>query len=222
MENKFYKTSAHGGVGSTVMFWAKDGKGYTSNVDEAHIYTLEEMQKKVVNGSLRNYDEHPLSAAQVNSLSTWRVDMQYINQDDHYPNSMDPNDEYVCVKKGYYDGNDLYFNIGLGESYDYSKARVIDSKMVELHIGDKVTGYFYVPKSITDEKARRTFQFKNINRRKMITNAGIIGIKKPRPSKSSGKTRHNCGECGKIVWEYDPYSIAYCRDCDSHQDNWML
>lgn len=211
-ENKFYKTSYHGGVGSTVMFWGVDGKGYVTDIDQAEIYTLEQMKDHVKNDRFRSYDEHPLSVAQVEDLATWRVDMQHINESDHYPNSVDPNDEYVAVKKGCYDGNDIYFNTGLGESHDYSKARIINRKMVDLHIGDLVEGYFYIPKSITDEKARRTFQFKNINRRKMITNAGITGIRKPRERQDSGKTRWNCPVCGKISWQYNPYDFDGCKD----------
>lgn len=208
----FYKTSAHGGVGSTVMFHGINGAGYVSNIDEAHIYTLEEMKKDVANGWMRNYEEHPLSVKLVDELATWRVDMQYINEADEYPNSIDPNDEYVAVKKGWYNGNDLFFaHESLGFTYDYSLVAAYSSNI----IGDGMEGIDFIPKSITDEKARRTFQFKNINHRKMITGAGIIGIRKPRKSNATGKSRGNCPECGKITWDYNPYENAYCPEHES-------
>lgn len=45
-KDKFYKTSSHGGCGSTVMFWAINSAGYVTNIDEAHIYSHEETQKE--------------------------------------------------------------------------------------------------------------------------------------------------------------------------------
>jgi hypothetical protein len=210
-QDKFYKTSSHGSCGSTVMFWAIDGKGYLSNLDEAHIYTHEEMQSEV-NKEYYGGESIPLSVSHVNELATWRVDCQYVSEDDHYPNSIDSNNEYVAIKKQCWDGNDLCFGLYLGESFDYSKANIIDKKMVDLHIGDGANNWFFVPKSKTDEVARRTFQTHNINRRKMIQGAGIVGVRKQRESRSSGKTRWNCPSCGKITWQYNPYDFGGCAD----------
>lgn len=211
----FYKTSAHGGVGSTVMFHGINGAGYVSNIDQAHIYSLEEMKEIVANGWMRNYEEHPLSVKLVDELATWRVDMQHIDAEDEYPSKVDSNDEYVAVRKGNYDGNDLKFACDLGDSYDYSLAKVYREEDVQPYIEHGNQYWDFIPKSITDEKARRTFQFKNINRRKMITGAGITGIRKPRKSNATGKSRGNCPECGKITWDWNPYENAYCPEHES-------
>ena len=215
MKNRFYKTSSHGGCGSTVMFWAVNGNGYVTDIDEAHIYTHEEMQHEV---NEKYYCEAtiPLSSDHVDALSTWRVDCQYIIEDDHYPNSVDPNNEYVAIKKQCWDGNDLAFSNGLGFGYDYSKSSTFNSVAAELE--DNNSDFYFVPKSITDQLARRTFQTRNINRRKMIQGAGIIGVRKQRESTSSGKTRWNCPTCGKISWQYNPYNFDGCTDwlCDSY------
>ena len=40
-----------------------------------------------------------------------------------------------------------------------------------------------------------------------------ISIHKPkRKRKTTGKFRSNCPECGKIVWDYNPYEQAYCKE----------
>ncbi|HDY7487860.1 TPA: hypothetical protein RQL24_003372 [Vibrio vulnificus] len=198
MKNAFYKTN--GFVGSSVMFWAIDGLGYTSNIDLAEIFTHEEAQRDVDNRCLRNPDEIPLCAESVNALSQWRVDCQYVKKT--YPEFTDPNDEYVLVKKGYWDGNDLAFGTGIDWDFDYSKAKSFSAFDVEAYIERDHPTLTIVPRYHTDEIARRTFQKQNINRRKMISGAGVVGLRQKKQRKTSGKNRFNCLICGKLVWEY--------------------
>jgi len=215
-KNRFYKTSCHGGVGSNVCFHGIQGAGYVTNLDESHIYTLEEAQKEVNSGHMRNHPEQELflSADHVDALCVWKVDCQYIKF--KYPEVKDPNDEYVAYKKQCWDGNDLGFASELHFSYDYSSARVFTSEQIEKIDFD---GWVVVPKFHTDEIARRTFQYKNINRRKMISCAGVIGIHKPRRRSTTGKERWNCPTCGKINWQYNPYDFEGCND--SNCKDWI-
>ncbi|MBY8037740.1 hypothetical protein KW500_18380 [Vibrio fluvialis] len=214
--DRFYKTNGY--VGSSVLFWAMSGCGYTTNIDLAHVYTREEAQRDVNNEWLRDEDEFPLSADDVDSLSEWRVDCQYVKKT--YPEFTDPNDEYVAYRKGHFDGNDLGFAAILSHDYDYSSARVFTEKEVA---AINTEGWVVIPKYHTDEVARRTFQKKNINRRKMITGAGITGMRKKRRSKATGKTRFNCVICGKIVWEFahpDDFEIMTCSHaCETTRES---
>lgn len=207
MKNRFYKTNGY--VGSSVLFWAMDGRGYTTNIDLAHVYTREETQRHVDNGWLRDKDEFPLCADDVEAFSQWRVDCQYVKKT--FPDFADPNDEYVLVKKGRWDGNDLAFANGIDFDFDYGKAKNFRAFDVEAYIEQKQTYFFIVPRYHTDEIARRTFQKQNINRRKMITAAGITGLRQKRRSKTTGKQRFNCPTCGKIIWEHGhPDDLIYC------------
>lgn len=209
--NRFYKTSPHGCVGSNVCFHGVKGNGYVTNIDDAHVYTRNEAQEEVNRGWLRSSrsEELFLSADHVDELSIWKVDCQYVAL--MYPESKDPNDEYVLYRKDYWDGNDLGFASELSHNFDYSKARVFNEQQLK---GLDTHGWVVIPKFHSDEIARRTFQEKDINRRKMISSAGIVGIKKQRDSHSSGKTRWNCPECGKIVWQYNPYEFMSCSDIE--------
>ncbi len=183
MKNAFYKTN--GFVGSSVLFWAIDGLGYTSNIDLAEIYTREQAQRDVDNDWLRDKDEFPLCAEAVNALSQWRVDCQYVNKT--YPEFTDPNDEYVLVKKGLWDGNDLAFGTGIGWDFDYANAATILREDIDPVIEYKGQNYNFIPKYHTDEIARRTFQKKNINRRKMISGAGVVGLRQKKAKKNERK-----------------------------------
>lgn len=192
----FYK--ANGKVGSTVLFWA-DGGGYVSDLDKAEIFTKEDAQTDIDNGWLRDNDEFPLSVERVNELAEWRIDHQYVEKT--YPEFTDPNDEYVFYLKGEFNGNDLYFSNLVGFVLDYSLAISVSGEKLESYLS-KGNNYVFVPRYHADEIARRTFQVKNINRRKMISGAGLIGLRKKRERKTTGKTRTNCIICGKIVWDY--------------------
>lgn len=199
MKNRFYKANGH--VGSTLLFWAINDCGYTTNIDQAEIYTREEMQRDVDNGYLRNEDELPLCAESANALAQWRVDCQYIEKT--YPEFTDPNDEYVAYLAGKFDGNDLAFaNGNCHFDFDYKNAFNYSYFDAEYCIKDASNKLVFVPRYHTDEIARRTFQKQNINRRKMITAAGIVGLRKKRKRQSTGKTRFNCICCGKIIWEF--------------------
>ncbi len=208
MKNRFYKTNGY--VGSSVLFWAIDGLGYTTNIDLAHVYTREEMQRDVDKGWLRDKDEFPLCADDVEAFSQWRVDCQYVEKT--YPEFTDPNDEYVAYLAGKFDGNDLAFANGNDHfDFDYKNAFNYSYFDAEYCIKDASNKLVFVPRYHTDEIARRTFQKQNINRRKMITAAGITGLRQKRRSKTTGKQRFNCPTCGKIIWEYGhPDDRIYC------------
>lgn len=206
---RFYK--ANGNVGSSLLFWAINNCGYTSDLDKAEIYTLEQAQQDVDNGWLRSDSEFHLSADHVEELAQWRVDHQYINKT--YPEFTDPNDEYVSVKRNCWDGNDLAFGTGTGWDFDYSNAASISSEDFEPYIESLNQKYYFVPRYHADEIARRTFQMENINRRKMITKAGVVGLRKKKKRQTTGKNRFNCIVCGKLVWEFGHPDMQFtCGD----------
>lgn len=215
---RFYK--ANGKVGSTVLFWALNGRGYVTDLDREEIFTKEEAQADIDNGWLRDNDEFPLSVERVNELAEWRIDHQYVEKT--YPEFTDPNDEYVFYLKGEFNGNDLYFSNLVGFCLNYSFAVWVSSEKAIYYLS-RSNNHVFIPRYHADEIARRTFQVKNINRRKMISGAGLIGLRKKRERKTTGKTRTNCIICGKIVWDYiHPDMQITCDDWDckfTHDEN---
>ena len=72
----FYLRDSRGNTGSSCMFWAENGNGYTTNLDRAHVYTLEEAQRHFND----RHTDVPLSKALVDELATVRVDHQYLDE----------------------------------------------------------------------------------------------------------------------------------------------
>lgn len=200
-ENEFYLRDTRSDVGSTCMFWAIDGCGYTSNLAKAHVFSRQEAQEYA------DRREHfiPLSKSKVDLVSTIRVDMQYLETNTDLSKGI-----VIHKRVGSYDGNDIYFaSADGGRTLNYNEAEVFtEDNFIEALIG---TGGAVLSKAFIDTICRRTVQSENINHRKMITASGIK-YRAPRQRMTTGKTRGNCPECGKITWDYNPYENAYCSE----------
>ena len=79
MNQEYFLTSRHGGVGSTAMFHNKDEKGYGSDLRNLETYSAEKAQK---HHDHYGRDSLPLLVTKVLAASTKRVDHQYINFND--------------------------------------------------------------------------------------------------------------------------------------------
>lgn len=203
--NRFYLACFRDNVGSNVSFQCHGLAGYNTNVDLAHVCTLEEAQYHYDHA--REYDL-PLSADHVDELTVWKVDHQYI------PNktTLDGSDQYVVYRKGKFDGNDVYWILSkaLSTSTDFSLALILTAAEVKKLNPE----YIALPYSLADQKKRRTFDFSKVDERVMVQAAGLKmpeHIKKLKRKKdSSGKTRFNCPSCGRISWQYNPYDFDGC------------
>ena len=201
MENEFYLRDTRSDVGSTCMFWAKGGCGYTSDLSRAEIFDHAAAQ------NYANEKRHfiPLSKVKVDALATIRVDMQLLKLNVDFS-------EGIIIHRyaGQYDGNDIFFDDGDGgHTTDYSKAKVFD---MDGALAMSNRGGFALSKSFLDSICRPTLQAKNVNHRKMMTSAGIKYRAPRKSAATSGKTRGNCPECGKITWDYNPYENAHCNE----------
>ena len=212
MKNRFYLACFRDNVGTSVSFQCKEFKGYHTNIDKAHVCTLEEAQYEF--NHAREYDL-PISADHVDALAVWKVDHQYI------PNKTQPftdiHNTYVAFKKGVWDGNDVYWlNIETcSTSTDFDEASVFDY-LIAKKLDSK---YVVIPFSMANNVKRRTFDFRKLNKRTMVQGAGLKTpeyLKKASRRKSNPMTRFNCPSCGKISWQEYPYDFEGCKDvyCD--------
>jgi len=213
MDKMFYLRDSRSDVGRTCMFWAERG-GYTSNLDLAEIFTLEEAQRKFNS----RHTDVPLSKTLVDELARSRVDCQYLPED----GEKDGCDEYVISPKGRWDGNDVYWLTFDFLSVNYKGAVVFSYRNALARIDELGIDANIYAKPDIDAIARRTFQAANINERRMITAAGIRKPKRPRTRKTTGKTRGNCPYCGCITWGFNPYENYTCVEADSEVRGWAL
>ena len=201
--NRFYLACLRDNVGSNVSFHAKAGRGYTSDLDKAEIYTQAGAQAAWNRG--RSFDQ-PLCANQVDKLAIWKVDCQYIPCESEMPEGVH---RFVGFMKGRWDGNDVYWLQEDGRpTINFQQASVF-SKPID---NDNEV---WMP-FITAEKAkRRTFNSYMINRNTLVQGAGLVTpghIKRYRRRKESDKTRFNCHGCGQIVWQENPHDFNGCKN----------
>ena len=78
MSNKFYLQDSRTFVGNDVMWWAKDGKGYTTDLRNAQAYSQEDAQRQ---HNCRETDI-PWPKDYIDARTRPAVDMQYINRDE--------------------------------------------------------------------------------------------------------------------------------------------
>jgi len=200
-EQLFYLQDSRSCVGTNVLFWRKDGCGYGTNLDELEVYTLAEAQS---HHDGRDSDI-PLLKSLVDELSIIAVDHQVLPES----GTIDPSDEYVIQRKGCWNGNDIRFISYYGNTYEYSKAAVLTREEAEELFSD-TKRFAIFSKAEIDKISRRTFQVENIDKRLMIKKPGIKLAKPKRVRLTTGKTRGNCPDCGRLTWDYNPYENAYC------------
>ena len=206
MSELFYLRDARSNTGSNAVFWRKNGHGYGTNLDELEVYTLSEAQKRHEG---RNSDV-PLLKSLVDIASISAVDCQVLPDSD----GIDSGGQYIVQRKGHWNGNDIRFAGRYGETYEYEKAGIYTKEETEGHFSDQES-YAVFSKAALDNVARRTFQVGNIDLETMIKKPGIKLVKPKRQRATTGKTRHNCPTCGKIVWDLNPYDAPYCsRFCE--------
>lgn len=205
---RYFLTSRHGNCGSSVMFHNKDERGYGTNLDNLETYSKEEAQK---HHEQYGRESLPLLVDKVLSSAKLRVDCQYLDIAEGCPRS---SDEVCVVSNGsWIDGNDIGFEKDHGGvTYNLEEAKI--TKLSEL----KGLGYHHVIWSVKyiATKARKTFQFRDINTRSMCRG---VKLKRKATRQDSGKTRWNCPCCGQINWQYNPYDFEGCRN--SNCDEWV-
>ncbi|CAD9194537.1 hypothetical protein [Acinetobacter bohemicus] len=169
MSNRFYLACFRDNVGSSVGWHCIDGRGYSTNIDKAHVYTLEEAQEEL--NQAREIDL-PISADHVDALVVWKVDHQYIPNESQV---IDGISQYVAFERGgiegRYDGNDVYWlnTESCSTSTDFDKASVMGaSKAKALD-----PCYIVVPFETANKFKRRTFDKDLFNPLVMIQDAGL-------------------------------------------------
>jgi hypothetical protein len=70
----YYLQDSRSYVGNDVLWWAKDGKGYTSDLSKAHIYTQDDAMAK----NRCRPSDIPWPCNYINEKTRPAVDMQYI------------------------------------------------------------------------------------------------------------------------------------------------
>ncbi len=72
----YYLQDARSTVGNDMLFWGRGGNGYTTNLDEAEVYTLDAALKQ----QAARHSDVPWPVAYIRSKSRPAVDFQYVKR----------------------------------------------------------------------------------------------------------------------------------------------
>jgi len=201
-------------LGGNLSFHCVDGKGYSTDVRKAELYTLSEAQKAWEFG--RDIDL-PISADHIDANLIYRVDCQLLPTESSFEG-----DKFVVFKESKWAGNDVYWISYSGLTTEIDKAAIYSKN--EAKMANLSGGVVVVPLAVANQNKRPTFAAEKLNRRIMIQGAGLKTpdhIKRSirRSRRNTGKVRFNCPCCGKINWQYNPYDFDGCSDvfCDEHK-----
>jgi len=78
MSNEFYLQDSRGYVGNDVLWWAKDGNGYTTDLSKAEVYS----QDDAVRQHQCRESDIPWPKDYIDARTRPAVDMQYIRRDE--------------------------------------------------------------------------------------------------------------------------------------------
>ena len=107
-EKKFYLQDTRSTVGSNVMWWGKNGGGYVTNIEDAHIYNYEDAKSQ--NDSRAT--DLPWLKSYVDSKTKLTVDCQHLKTEEVNWNkvSLDSNSISLLITiPRKWDGNDVYW-----------------------------------------------------------------------------------------------------------------
>jgi len=212
MKDRFYLACFRDNVGSNVGWHCKDGKGYSTDVSKAHVYTRAQAQKEWT--LAREYDQ-PISADHVDELTIWKVDSQYISTETKIIEGVN---EYVAYVKGRWNGNDVYWlNTGIfTTSLNFETASIFSRDKLQYLLShpEFKSKYVVIPYQDAEKAERPTFDMGKFDRKEMAINAGLEmpeRFKKKRRRVTTGKTRFNCPSCGRMNWQQNPHDFVGCQ-----------
>lgn len=219
MNNRFYLACTRSTTGSCMVWHCMNGKGYSTDLSNAHVYTLEEAQK--VWDLARDIDQ-PVSADHVDALAVYKVDMQKLPTESQIESKTD---QYAAFQKGVYDGNDVYWRtdkLSGSSAVDFSQASIF-SYQEAIGLSDS---FILIPHALADSLKRRTFDASKFNPRTMVQAAGLRvpdHIKRERHTKRNPKTRFNCPDCGCLSWQDNPHDFLGCSNlkCSAYEPAFM-
>lgn len=199
----FYLQDTRSTVGSNVLWWAKGGNGYTTDLGKAEIYTLEEAQRL---HSSRPSDL-PWPKDYVDGLTRRSVDMQYLRQAEAFEQDGNGALGYYVQASRRYDGNDVLWRPmgGGAPAADLAQAQTHTLEEAQRAMDSESTLW---PKAYIEKKARLTVSIERLKRTAVFKNAGIVFSKPTKVKREALK----CECCGVFMSEAQLWSGA-CPRC---------
>lgn len=195
-------------VGSRLSWWAKDGKGYTTDLASAEVFTREQALSQ---HECRQSDI-PWPKCYVECHVTRSVDHQVVCFDEVYSggrHDIPPSTPCYIHVSGRWDGNDLYWlTVDCKESTNLDLARVYTYEQAREKV-DRSTHIIW-PVSYIDAKARGVISNAMVSLNDALKLSGIT----LKESKNCNFTPR-CQNCGKFITMSERYGSCYKCGADN-------
>uniref|UniRef100_A0AAU6W2Q5 Uncharacterized protein n=1 Tax=Pseudomonas phage Touem01 TaxID=3138548 RepID=A0AAU6W2Q5_9VIRU len=204
MSRQFYLQDSRSHVGDGLTFWAKEGKGYTTNLDNAELFTAEQ--------ATRHRDSDiPWPQDYIDARAHYGVDHQVMD-DDLRVAGLKPGTRVYIQVPGDWNGNDVYW-VGHQRGQvtaDLGRAIDMDLENSQFMFGEhagKGTRVF-CPADYINTIRRRLVWRQDVNLKEALRGTGI---KLPKPQRAREMV-FNCTGCGRFVSDRQRFQYD-CRHC---------
>lgn len=209
LAGEYYLQDSRSYVGSNMVWWAKDGQGYTTDLTKAHVYTKAEAIQMHRSREL----DIPWPKAYVDEKHRRVVDMQVIYAADWLTPNVELTEasevEYYIQNTTRFDGNDVIWLApsGLRLTTEINRAEVF-TYAAAMRVTSQKDNTVMWPKDYTDSKSRPSVDFNFMDRDTALSGTGIVLTPPPKPE----RIRYRCHSCGRFLSEVDYYTTP-CRAC---------
>ncbi|MFZ6747256.1 hypothetical protein ACO0LC_28940 [Undibacterium sp. JH2W] len=197
MEQLYYLQDSRSLTGACMMFWAQDGKGYTSDLRKAHVYTKDE----AVSQHRSREADIPWPKAYIDAHKHRAVDHQHLKDDETTPYFANPDCVFVFQVDGFWNGNDVYWQYDEGNppGPNFNKA------ISERYLLPRLIPW---PADYIETKARPVVHIHNVSLKQALKGTGITIIK---PQKHRAPPLR-CSGCNRFMSLHQFWS-GDCRKC---------
>ena len=201
--SEFVLQDSRSNTGDRLMFWAQNGSGYTTNLDQAQRYTRDQAASQ---NECRETDL-PWPVDYLLARHTTAVDCQNVKPDE-IEEALPAADQTYLYVAGAWNGNDLIWLTPDGRHSD----NLGDAKVYDASVGVSVGTYSRqgvraIPKTIADQLARKVVASAKVKHKEALRGTGII-LARPRKLMF---TRDRCDHCGVFI--SDAQRFQDCPKC---------
>lgn len=197
----FYLQDSRSNTGSRAMFW-RNGGGYTSNLDEAELFTMDE--------AVRQYEcrdtDLPWPQVYIEARTEIGVDSQYITKSEAAVDRNEDGRIYVSFARSW-DGNDLVWVSGTGAPTSNLEDAIHPGKAESAHY--LARGFEVWPCGYIVMRSRNVVRADQLDHKQALRGAGLKlpKVKRQRIRRYTA----NCGGCGRFLSERQVYGD--CPNC---------
>lgn len=198
----FYLQDSRSCTGDNMMWWAAGGRGYTSSVEKAQAYTLDQAMRQF---EMRGFDL-PWPVDYIDGLKRPAVDAQYLSKED----ATAFNDVLFYVNlTNKRNGNDAMWVAATGQSTDLGKAKLFSREEAEKACALHEFGYAW-PKSYVDGLVRQVMSIERVSRTAASKSCGVQLPK--RVFEKHERERLRCCGCNRFM-SHQSFWHGPCAHC---------